>query len=204
MAATSALLALSAIRTVDPVSRAVWGTFPVGERSLLSITSLRKECCGHGRDQLAYNLEFTHFALLQDALFERLKPTDSTVFVLPPEGDWFVMGSLDRVTHRRTMRSDDAVSPEVILAPDAYDLKAARAWYVDLPFSKDTIFRTLLARRFDVSEPCRIARGGYALTVREMRLRSSAATRPSIAAHPASDIAGVSPCTPPEPALSVH
>jgi hypothetical protein len=204
MAATSALLAVSAIRTVDPVSRAVWGTFPVGERSLLSITSLRKECCGHGRDQLAYNLEFTHLALLQDALFERLEPTDSTVFVLPPEGDWFVMGALDRVTHRRTMRSEDAVSPEVILAPDAYALTAARAWYVDLPFSKDTIFRTLLARRFDISEPCRIERGGYALTVREMRLRSSAAARPSIAARPAIDVAGASPCTTPEPALSVH
>jgi hypothetical protein len=96
------------------------------------------------------------------------------------------------------------VKPRVVMAPDAYDLRAARAWYVDMPFIRDTIFRALLRRRFDMSEPCRVERGGYALTVRAMRLRSSAAARPSIAAHPTSDIAGVSPCVSPESALSAH
>jgi hypothetical protein len=204
IASATALLAISAVRTLDPVSRAIWGTFPVGKRSLLSITSLRNECCGHGRDQLAYNLEFTNFASLQDALYERLKPTDSTVLVLPAEGDWYTVESIDRVTHRRTMRSHGVVRPKVVMAPDAYDLNAKRAWYVELPFAGDTIFRVLLGRRFDMSEPCRVERGGYSIAVREMRLRSSAAVRPSVAAHPASDIAGTSPCAPPESALSVH
>jgi hypothetical protein len=204
VAAAAVLLAVSAVRTVDPVSRAIWGTFPAGDRSLLSITSLRNECCGHGRDQLAYNLEFTQFAALQDALFEHLRPTDSTVLVLPPNGDWYTVEALDPVTHRRTMRSDGAVRPRVIMAPDAYDLNAARAWYVELPFISDTIFRALLRRRFDISEPCSVESNGYALAVREMRLRSSAAARPTIAARPASDIAGISPCAAPEPALSAH
>lgn len=204
MASTAMLLAVSAVRTVDPVSRAIWGTFPVGRHSLLSITSLRNECCGHGRDQLAYNLEFTHFASLQDALYERLKPTDSTVLVVPVEGDWFTVGSIDRETHRRTMRSEGVVRPTVIMAPEAYDLNAARAWYVELPFTNDTTFRMLLRRRFEISEPCRVERGGYSMDVREMRLRSGAATRPSVAPHPTSDIAGASPCAPPESALSVH
>ena len=204
IAATTVLLAVSAVRTVDPVSRAIWGTFSVGEHSLLSITSLRNECCGHGRDQLGYNLEFTHFASLQDALYERLRPTDSTVLVLPPFGDWYTVLSLDGATHRRTLRSEGAVWPRVIEAPNAYDLEAARAWYVEMPYIKDTVFRVLLARRFDVGEPCRIVLGGYSLAVREMRLRSSAAARPSNAAHPTSDIAGASPCSAAEPALSAH
>lgn len=204
IAATTVLLAISAVRTVDPVSRAIWGTFRVGDHSLLSITSLRNECCGHGRDQLAYNLEFTHFASLQDALYERLEPTDSTVLVFPPDGDWYTVEWVHRVKHRRTMSAEHSVRPRVVMAPDAYDLKAARAWYVDMPYIKDTVFRVLLGRRFDVSEPCRIERGGYAITVREMRLRSSAAARPSIAAHPTSDIAGASPCSPLESALSAH
>jgi hypothetical protein len=204
MGATTLVLAVSAVRTVDPVSRAIWSTFAVGDHALLSIASLRNECCGHGRDQLAYNLEFTHFASLQDALYERLEPSDSTVLVLPPYGDWDTVDWIDRVTHRRTMRSDGAVRPRVVEAQDAYDLRAARAWYVDMPYIKDTVFRVLLARRFDISEPCRVERGGYAITVREMRLRSGAAARPSIAAHPTSDIAGTSPCSSPEPALSAH
>ena len=204
MATAAVLLAVSAVRTVDPVSRALWGTFAVGDRSLLSITSLRNECCGHGRDQLAYNLEFTHFASLEDVLYQQLGPTDSTVLVLPPYGDWFTVESLDRVAHRRTMRSEGVVRPKVVMAPDAYDLKAARAWYVELPFIKDTSFLPLLAYRYDIGEPCRVERGGYSLAVREMRLRSSAATRPSVAASPTSDIAGASPCAQPWPALSAH
>jgi hypothetical protein len=112
--------------------------------------------------------------------------------------------SLDRVAHRRTMRSEGVVRPKVVMAPDAYDLKAARAWYVELPFIKDTSFLPLLAYRYDIGEPCRVERGGYSLAVREMRLRSSAATRPSIAASPTSDIAGASPCAQPWPALSAH
>ena len=126
------------------------------------------------------------------------------MLVFPPEGDWYTVEWIDRVTHRRTMRTEGAVKPRVVMAPDAYDLSAARAWYVDVPYIKDTVFRALLGRRFDISEPCRVERDGYALTVREMRLRSSAAARPSIAAHPTSDIAGASPCAPPESALSAH
>ncbi|PYP77183.1 MAG: hypothetical protein DMD35_16175 [Gemmatimonadetes bacterium] len=204
LASVTALLAISAVRTVDPVSRVVWGTFKVGDRSLLSITSLRNECCGHGRDQLGYNLEFTEFASLQDALYERLKPTDSTVLVLPPNGDWFTVDALDSVTHHRTLRASGTLRPRVIMAPDAYDLAARRAWYVEMPFIPDTIFRVLLARRFDISEPCRITHQGYAMDVREMRLRSSAAARPSSATQPASDIAGASPCAPSESVLSAH
>jgi len=203
-ASVAALLAVSAVRTVDPVSRAIWGTFPVGDRALLSITSLRNECCGHGRDQLVYNLEFTQFASLQDALYERIKPSDSTVLVVPPEGNWFTVESLDSATHRRTMRAEGTVRPRVIQAPDAYDLMAARAWYVEMPFIRDTTFRMLLRRRFDISEPCHVRRNGYALGVREMRLRTRTPARPSMATRPTGEFGDASPCTPTESALSVH
>ena len=99
-------------------------------------------------------------------------------------------------------RNDPAI--DELMAPDAYDLKAARAWYVELLFIKDTSFLPLLAYRYDIGEPCRVERGGYWLAVREMRLRSSAATRPSVAASATSDIAGASPCAQPWPALSAH
>jgi hypothetical protein len=190
------LLAVSSVRTVDPVSRMIWGTFPIGDRSLLSITSLHPECCGHGRDQLAYNLEFTELASLQDALFERLEPSDNTVLVLPPYGDWFTVGALDSVTHRRTMRSTGVVRPQVLMAPEAHDLAAARAWYIEMPFSEDTTNLPVIARRFEIGEPCTVSHGAYSLSVREMRLRPSAAARPSVVTRTANEVAGASPCAP--------
>ena len=204
LVAVTVLLAGSTVRMVDPVSRKIWGTFDVGDRSFLSITSLRHECCGHGRDQLVYNLEFTQFASLQDVLYERLEPSDSTVLVVPEYADWFIVGKVDAVTHRRTMRSSGVVRPRVLMAPDTYDLQAERAWYIEFPFIRDTTYIPLIARRFDISEPCRVMHDGYALAVREMRLRSSTAARPTVVARPANDVAGGSACVLPAPALSVH
>ena len=203
LVAVTVLLGGSTVRMVDPVSRKIWGTFDVGDRSFLSITSFRRECCGHGRDQLAYNLEFTQFASLQDELYERLEPSDSTVLVLPEWGDWSTVGTLDAVTHHRTMRSSGVVRPRVLMAPDTYDLQAQRAWYIELPFIRDTTYIPLIARRFDISEPCRVTHDGYSLAVREMRLRSSAPVSPTMTARPANEVAGKSPCVLPAPALSV-
>jgi hypothetical protein len=170
LASAAVLLAVSTVRTVDPVSRAIWGTFEVGDRSLLSVTSLRKECCGHGRDQLAYNLEFTQFATLQDLLYERLKP-QGAVLVVPEYGDWFVVERLDSATHRRTMRADGSYVPTVLEAQKAQDLDAPTAWYVEMPYIKDTTFRAMLAKSYEFTEPCRVSHDGYALTAYAMRLR---------------------------------
>jgi hypothetical protein len=70
LAAYTILLVVSAVRTIDPVSRLVFGTFPVGSHEMLSMSSITKECCGpFGRDQLVYSLEFTVFDdLVSDAL----------------------------------------------------------------------------------------------------------------------------------------
>jgi hypothetical protein len=206
MGTLAALLAISVIRTVDPVSRALWGTWRMGERSLLSITSITGECCGHGRDQLAYNLEFTELAALQDSLYERLRPTADSVLIVPWMSDWHTVDLVDGTTHHRTLREQGSVQPIVLAADSAIIKRVAQptAWYIELPFATDTVFRDQLATKYDFGEPCYVKRHGYALAMRELRLRSSTATRPSIATRPATDIAGASPCSPPESALSVH
>jgi hypothetical protein len=71
------------------------------------------------------------------------------VLVLPEYGDWSTVGALDAVTHHRTMRSSGVVRPRVLMAPDTYDLQAERAWYIELPFIRDTTYIPLIARRFD-------------------------------------------------------
>ena len=188
------LFAVSTVRTLDPVSRKVWGTFPFGDRSLLSINVRRDECCGLARDQLAYNLQFTELASLQDLLFTRLKPSDSTVLVLPRGTDWYTVGVLDSVTHRRTLRSTGVVRPKVLTVRETDTLRAARAWYIEMPFSDDTNALALITRRFELGERCTVSHGPYRLSAREMRLRPVAAPTPSTATPPDSDSGFTSPC----------
>jgi hypothetical protein len=194
MMAVTLLLAVSTVRTLDPVSRRIWGTFQFGDRSILSINSLLDECCGRARDQMAYNLEFTELATLQDLLFAHLKPSDSTVLVLPRDADWYTVGALDGVTHRRSLRSTGVVRPKVLTVRETDTLVAARAWYIEMPFTDDTNAIALIARRFEVGERCTVSHGPYRLSAREMRLRSQAAASPSTMTPPTSDSAGISSC----------
>jgi hypothetical protein len=70
-AVLGALFALSSFRTVDPVSMATTGTFDFGTHKMLKMTALTGECCGHGRDQLVYNLEFLQFQKTFRKLLEK-------------------------------------------------------------------------------------------------------------------------------------
>jgi hypothetical protein len=192
--AVTLLLAVSTIRTLDPVSRKIWGTFRFGDRSILSINSLTEECCGRARDQMAYNLEFTELALLLDMLFARLEPSDSTVLVLERDVDWYTVGALDGVTHRRTLRSTGVVRPKVTTVGETDTLKAARAWYIEMPFTDDTAAIALITRRFELGERCTVSHGPYRLSAREMWLRPTAPATRSTLTPPANDSAGTSPC----------
>src|SRR4029077_13952844 len=75
----------SAFRTIDPVSRALWGTFPFGRHPLLALTSWNNECCGFSRDQLVYNLEYLQFDRIETLIFRDLRPNTTTTFVAHPE-----------------------------------------------------------------------------------------------------------------------
>jgi hypothetical protein len=200
------VLAFSAVRTVDPVSRALWGTFRVGDRSLLRVTSIANECCGHGRDQLVYNLEFTEFATLQDALFEQIKPTAHTLIVVPYLGDWFTVELVDSTTHHRTLRTEGSVRPKVLEADVVQDLgdSATSAWFVETPYSADTLARIVMERRFGLGPACRVTHHGYTLTAREISLRRTTVASPSIVAPGERGIDRAPDCAAPAPALSIH
>ena len=96
--AAGALTVISAVRTVDPVSRSLYGTFAVGEHRMLRMTSITGECCGYGRDQLVYNLEF---AWLQRAARMALtsvapaasSPADSVMVVVPDSAVGTLVGA---------------------------------------------------------------------------------------------------------------
>jgi hypothetical protein len=172
------LLAASTTRTVDPVSRWLWGTFPFGDRALLHVTSITGECCGYGRDQLAYNLEFTAFAAVQDELYARIRPTDKTVFVMHDYADLYTVGALDARTRRRTLRRTDIVRPAVVkasLAAVAAQMRLAddwTAWFLEFPNMDHSAYVAPVRRRFDVGPPVWAkTRDGYAMAAYPLRER---------------------------------
>jgi hypothetical protein len=111
LAAIVALFIFAAFRSADPVSRAVYGTFPIGERAMYRMASITGEYAGPGRDELVYNLEFTGYHHVQNALFRRLHPADSTVFIAPSLVRWNLWSQLDSLSDERTMCEERSFSP---------------------------------------------------------------------------------------------
>ena len=176
LALYTALLVVSCVRTVDPVSRLAFGTFPVGSHRMLSVSSITKECCGpFGRDQLAYSLEFTVFDdLVNGALAATDGDVDSLTIVLPDEGDWHVVDRFDRASRRRTLDQHNARRPWTMIATAAVsgELRSpARAWYFALPNQDFAGGLRKLGTLYDIGPERRVQRRGYAMSIYPLVLR---------------------------------
>ena len=160
------LLIPSALRTVDPVSRHVYGTFPVGSHDMLRMTSVTRECCGYGQDQLVYSLEFTVLQSLTDkalVAFDRppngavvVPDTTSWLFIDPPWGTsrplGFWAGSTDRVVvdHGELVRG--------LARPDS-------GIYIALPFADNERAFRALSPSYAFADERTVRDGGYAMSV---------------------------------------
>ena len=175
LGAYTALLAVSALRTVDPVSRQLWGTFRFGSHRMLHMTSITGECCGAGRDQLVYSLEFTRFNDLTDSVVATLMRDTATVIALPSRMDYHVIGRVDGSTWRRTLRRTGAFEAKVVDGPWLVARAAApqSLVYIALPNAQDAVTLSMLSDRYVVGPERRFEAGGYALSAYELRLRGS-------------------------------
>ena len=127
------LFLFATYRSADPLSRAVYGTFSIGEREMYRMASITGEFSGPGRDQLVYNLEFTGYHHVQNALFRMVHPTDSTVFATARLTRWNLWSQLDARTWRRTLAREQVVVPRYY---DEVDLAAMAnrpldVWFLD-------------------------------------------------------------------------
>lgn len=144
---------------------------------MLRVTALTGECCGYGRDQLAYNLQFTRLADVQDALYARIRPTATTVLVTHDNANWFTVGPIDAQTSRRTLSRDGIVEPPVapatmVIRPQMRIAEGWTAWYVAFPYVDNGPALAALAGRYDVS-PAEVVttRDGYAMSAHRLRDR---------------------------------
>ena len=169
LGAYAILLFVSALRTVDPVSRWAYGTFDFGERQMLRMTSITGECCAYGRDQLVYNLEFTELEALMNAAMKTLAPPGSTLIMLPDSTDWYIVPLLDVRTNRRTINRVGSRHLIVVeTRPDsvhAYARQWRHAYYLALPNGARARGLRDLASAFSIGPERRFRRGPYWLSV---------------------------------------
>lgn len=171
----SVVLLVSNYYTVDPVSSRLFGTFLMQEHRLLKMTSLSQECCGFGRDQLVYNMQFTQFHYLQNQIYEDLQPTEKNFLTGTIYPDFYFAGPLDPLTFHRSLRDGPGSIHNRWLSN--LDLLTAAelpqsAYYIALPNlpSQDSF----IERLYSVVARKAYSRRGYGVEVFELALRPDA------------------------------
>lgn len=175
LAAYALVLGASQIRTIDPVSKAVYGTFPVGTHRMLRMTSITGECCGAGQDQLAYSAEFTVLHDLVDSTLVAMPHGEPATVVLPDSLDWIWVVQLDSLTGLRTLARHAVLQPRVI---EHWKIIAgrepppARATFIALPTGNVARALEQLARLYVIHDRRRFAAHGYAIESYSLTLRT--------------------------------
>jgi hypothetical protein len=175
--------ALSCVRTIDPVSRWIYGDFPVGSNVMLHMTSITKECCGLGRDQLAYNLEFTTLdALTQDGL-RTVPVSDSVAVVIPDSTSWQTIGPMDLRSRRRTLATVGSDTTLVLEPQDILRGKARppRLYYFALPYASAARGLRELETLYQHDAERRLEHRGYLIVMHTLTRRDLSAAVPPAA-----------------------
>ena len=163
------LFVLASYRSVDPLSRVVYGTFDAGARTMYRMASITGEFDGPGRDQLVYNLEFAGYHHVQDALYARMRPTAATVIAAPRPVRWNIWSPLQAATFRRTMRRDSVVTPVYGDEVDVATRRPADAWFLEFS-NRSYADKTLemLLSRYRVTDSIVVVSHGQRLVARHL------------------------------------
>ncbi len=163
MGTVCVLFGLSIWRTTDPISRSIFGTFKFGDHEMLRMTSLTGECCGYGRDQLVYSLEFAQFHYVADKMLPALTSVPRPPTVVWPRVDWYFLWPLDPRTGRRTLRSDGirSVAPISAIPVVRGEIPLDRLIVLEFPnFARESPLPRLLPR-YEIEEWMTFENSGY-------------------------------------------
>jgi len=158
-------LALSAVRSVDPLSRRLYGTFPFGEHQLFRMTRVTGECCGFGQDQLVYNLEFTNIQPLTWRALTAAAATSRPVIVIPDSTSWIFLDPPDsgRLLEGRTWASLGMRLYEPRQMLRDFDVPDS-ASYLALPYGGNDRAMRRLRSLYEFRDEQRYTRAGYAVS----------------------------------------
>lgn len=168
IAVITVLTGWQVFQTVDPVSRAFFGTVSFGNHPILKMTSVTGECCGSaGRDQIVYNSEFAMIPRLLDKMYAEIPLTGESNIIVNPLANFNIFTPVDTVSRKRTMKSDSTFFSHVygfdrIVWGDLPE----RGYYVYMPWMEDAKKELDFVRHFfDVQDKKVIDIHGYSLDV---------------------------------------
>jgi hypothetical protein len=162
-----ALLLVASVRSsFDPVSRALFGTWSLGDATVYHVSRLTADFRVKDADHLAYDLQFTGFHHALNAAFAVLAPTESTTVVFPATNRWGLWSDLDRASHERVARRDGTVRPryadEVMIAT-LRENAPRDLWLVEQPNDADSSARHMLHRRYGDADSARYSARGVTI-----------------------------------------
>lgn len=165
----AAAFLLASWTSVDPVARAIYGTFDAGGARMYLMTSFTGECCGRGQDQLVYNLQYTGFSLAQDKVIPKLPPNPESVIAGPGPVNWSSFAQLDTKDHTRTLRRRDAYLP---IFTEHFTVlinrhRVPEFWFIDMPNSDNERFIGMIKEFYDERETIAQMAHGVRITARK-------------------------------------
>ena len=165
----------SNFRVSDPLSKKYFGTFAFGSHPMLRMTSPTGECCGSGRDQLVYNLEFTQFHYMQNELFAALPPAPGVPYAFDSLANWYLVGPLDPGSHRRSVRSTALHEPKFLTSRmvSRNTVLPSKMVYIHYPNFDDAEPEDFLSQ-YTVKREHRFSHSGYELKASELALKPAA------------------------------
>jgi len=173
MALFVVLQLISAFRTVDPVSRALFGTWKFGDHEMLIMTGLTNECCGLGRDQLAYNLEHLKMDGVMNEMLRDIKANEKTTIVVSNDTDWWILERINRDTYQRTLRKEGSFKIEPYRTLELFrGGKFPRiVYFLDMPNVESSLDKKWLNSRYASLGVKKYGEGGYWAKVYKLILR---------------------------------
>jgi len=131
---------LQVFTSSDPISNYIFTTFNFGSRKMLRMTSLVGECCGYaGKDQLAYNSEFTVIDHLINQLYLEIPNNWQAPLFIGEQDAAINFLPFDIPTKQRTLRKTGIQFPTIFVIGDLPYFPECklpdRAYYVYLPWS---------------------------------------------------------------------
>lgn len=169
MSIALSLMLVANVTTIDPVSRAFYGTIPFGKHAWLNMTSrLGPEWLR--RDPQAYNLEFFELHYAARAAFARIRPPAGAVVAAGPAADFFFSNNLEPETYNPTLRIEGMIPVWVLdlpeeMTPDRLPalLPAAQenVWYLALPNLDNAQFLPAFMANYTLLSSEAVGRRGY-------------------------------------------
>jgi len=163
---------MQTFKTIDPLSKAFFGTTTIGQQQLLDI--------GPG-DGLTYNAEYLVIDKLLDKLNMSINITEDTKIILS-EVDWFTHFNgagqytsvyIDRDTLKRTFKTENAFQPETFCVWDINEKnKPESAYYVYMFWvgDKDTELN-YLKKYYEIKQTKIVEHHGYYFEIYSMKVK---------------------------------